>query len=185
MTIHASKGLEFPNVYIVGLEENLFPSQMALHSREDLEEERRLFYVALTRAEKKCTLSYSICRYLYGRPTTSEASRFISEIGEEFLDIEMNESPYGGRSLNAKRPILSAPVQQGQFKPARKVQPLNNHLKDNAAIKVGHVVMHDKFGKGKVISFDGEGGDKKVKVFFAGTGEKSLLLKFAKLQIVH
>ena len=158
---------------------------MALHSREDLEEERRLFYVALTRAEKKCTLSYSICRYLYGRPTTSEASRFISEIGEAFLEIEMNESPmHGGRSLNARRPILGAPSPQGQFKPARKVQALNNHLKENAALKVGHIVLHDKFGKGKVLSFDGEGGDKKVKVYFTGTGEKSLLLKFAKLEIV-
>ncbi len=186
MTIHASKGLEFPHVYIVGLEENLFPSQMALHSRPELEEERRLFYVALTRAEKKCTLSYSLCRYMYGRPTTSEPSRFIEEIGAEFLELETTQKPEQGRSLNLSRPIISTPKPglHSAFKPAGSVQPLNNHLKKNEVIKVGHVVMHEKFGKGKVLAFDGEGSDKKVRIYFTGAGEKTLLVKFAKLEIV-
>lgn len=186
MTIHASKGLEFPHVYIVGLEENLFPSQMALHSRTELEEERRLFYVALTRAEKKCTLSYSLCRYMYGRPNTSEPSRFIEEIGAQFLEIETMHKPEQGRSLNLSRPIISSP-QPGlnkTFKPVGSVQPLNNHLKKNAVLKVGHVVKHEKFGKGKVLNFEGEGSDKKVRIYFAGAGEKTLLVKFAKLEIL-
>lgn len=186
MTIHASKGLEFPHVYIVGLEENLFPSQMALHSRADLEEERRLFYVALTRAEKKCTLSYSMCRYLYGRPTTSEPSRFIQEIDPAYLEIEVPNKPESGRSLNLARPVLSTPTSglSGSFKSVQQVRPMNDHLKKNSDIKVGHVVMHEKFGKGKVLSFEGAGSDKKVKIFFAGNGEKTLLMKFAKLEVL-
>jgi DNA helicase-2/ATP-dependent DNA helicase PcrA len=186
MTIHASKGLEFPHVYIVGLEENLFPSQMALHSRADLEEERRLFYVALTRAEKKCTLSYSMCRYLYGRPTTSEPSRFIQEIDPAYLEIEVPNKPESGRSLNLARPVLSTASSglSGSFKSVQQVRPMNDHLKKNNDIKVGHVVMHEKFGKGKVLSFEGAGSDKKVKIFFAGNGEKTLLMKFAKLDVL-
>jgi DNA helicase-2/ATP-dependent DNA helicase PcrA len=185
MTIHASKGLEFPNVYIVGLEENLFPSQMALHSRTELEEERRLFYVALTRAEEKCTLSYSVTRYLYGRPTSSEPSRFIQEIGAEFLELETQENPSVGRSLNMARPIagLTNSGLNKNFKPVGKLQPLNNHLKKNEVLKIGHIVSHEKFGKGKVLSFEGEGNDKKVKIYFTGSGEKTLLVKFAKLEI--
>jgi DNA helicase II / ATP-dependent DNA helicase PcrA len=186
MTIHASKGLEFPNVYIVGLEENLFPSQMALHSRADLEEERRLFYVALTRAERKCTLSYSMCRYLYGRPQTSEPSRFIQEIDPAYLDIEVAQKAELGRSLNLARPVLGQPTSglSSGFKSVKQVRPMNDHLKKNDQIKVGHVVLHEKFGKGKVLSFEGDGSDKKVKIFFAGNGEKTLLLKFAKLDVV-
>jgi len=186
MTIHASKGLEFPHVYIVGLEENLFPSQMAIHSRADLEEERRLFYVALTRAEKRCTLSYSMCRYLYGRPATSEPSRFIQEIDPTFLELEMSTPTEKGRSLNLSRPIIGSIglSSHSNFKPTDKVKPLNNHLRKNEEIKVGHVVMHEKFGKGKVLSFEGGGSDKKVKIYFTGNGEKTLLLKFAKLDLV-
>jgi DNA helicase-2/ATP-dependent DNA helicase PcrA len=185
MTIHASKGLEFPHVYIVGLEENLFPSQMALHSRTELEEERRLFYVALTRAERKCTLSYSLSRYMYGRPTTTEPSRFIHEIGEQFLEIEQFKRPEEGRSLNLSRPVLLPTKPQiGSFKPAGSVQSLNNHLKKNEVLKIGSVVLHEKFGKGKILEFDGAGSDKKVRIYFAGSGEKTLLLKFAKLELL-
>ena len=86
MTIHAAKGLEFNYVYIAGLEENLFPSQMSIMSREDLEEERRLFYVALTRAKKKANLSYSISRYRYGSSLSCEPSRFLEEIPSEFIE---------------------------------------------------------------------------------------------------
>src|SRR5690606_3546424 len=87
MTVHAAKGLEFPYVYVVGLEEDLFPNQMAVNSRADLEEERRLFYVALTRAEKQCTLSYAMSRYKWGHLTSSEPSRFISEIDPQYLEL--------------------------------------------------------------------------------------------------
>ena len=86
MTIHAAKGLEFPYVYIVGMEENLFPSQMALNSRNELEEERRLFYVALTRAKKKATLSYAVSRYRWGNFTSCEPSRFIDEINDKYIE---------------------------------------------------------------------------------------------------
>lgn len=105
MTIHASKGLEFPHVYVVGLEENLFPSQLSINSRTELEEERRLFYVAITRAEKNCTLSYVQSRFRFGQLITSESSRFIDEIDDQFLHFESTYSDKGtsGRSLNARR----------------------------------------------------------------------------------
>src|SRR5207237_7758824 len=97
MTIHAAKGLEFPYVYVVGLEENLFPSQLSLNNRSDLEEERRLFYVAVTRAEKKATLSYALTRYRYGNVLYCEPSRFIDEIDSKFLDYqeEQSDNPFG------------------------------------------------------------------------------------------
>jgi DNA helicase-2/ATP-dependent DNA helicase PcrA len=186
MTIHAAKGLEFPHVYIVGLEENLFPSQMALHSRSELEEERRLFYVALTRAKKNCTLTYSLFRYMYGRPSTTEPSRFIEEIDAAYLEMESPQKADQGRSLNALRPIINTPkpISIKGLKPVGSVQPLNNFLHKNQDLKVGHVVKHEKFGKGKILNFEGEGNNKKVRIFFVGTGEKTLLVKFAKLEIL-
>jgi DNA helicase-2/ATP-dependent DNA helicase PcrA len=192
MTVHAAKGLEFPIVYIVGMEENLFPSQLSLNSREELEEERRLFYVALTRAEQSCYLSYAINRFRYGNLQRCEPSRFIDEIGKHLLVFE-NENPSssGMKSLNAK----SISNQYGTHS-ARSVQhtaslkPLSSVLKKPDSVnltndlKVGHNVYHHSFGKGKVIQLNGTGEDKKAIIFFPSAGQKTLLLRFAKLDIL-
>jgi DNA helicase-2/ATP-dependent DNA helicase PcrA len=196
MTIHASKGLEFPYVYVVGLEENLFPSQMALHSRPELEEERRLFYVALTRAEKLATLSYATSRYRYGNIITSEPSRFIEEINAEFLDIA-NPSRGGGVSMNqfnlerkigrTKEPLFSSrrnlkkiedSDSSGEHTATTEITP-----SDLSDLKVGYNVKHERFGKGKVVGLEGT-PPVKATVFFPQVGNKQLLLKFAKLEIL-
>jgi DNA helicase-2/ATP-dependent DNA helicase PcrA len=194
MTIHSSKGLEFKHVYLVGLEENLFPSQMVLHSRSELEEERRLFYVAITRAEQTCTISYAVSRFVFGNLQSSEPSRFISEISKEFITYE---NPYGeragGRSLNA-RPGMNEKAYIGGLN-RMPTQPTNlRSLSDLGSakgkgssaleLKVGYNVMHERFGKGKVMKIDGTGDDKKATIFFPKEGSKTLLMKFAKLEVV-
>jgi DNA helicase-2/ATP-dependent DNA helicase PcrA len=193
MTIHASKGLEFPFVYVVGLEENLFPSQMSLHSRTELEEERRLFYVALTRAEKRAVLTYATSRYRFGNIITSEPSRFISEINPEFLNVS-NPSRGGGVSLNQmtferklgrpKEPLFTTKKAERE-----KQNPDDNKAvvitpSDLTDLKVGYNVIHERFGKGKVIGLEGKPPEKAT-VFFPKVGNKQLLLKFAKLEIVQ
>jgi DNA helicase-2/ATP-dependent DNA helicase PcrA len=193
MTIHASKGLEFPYVYIVGLEENLFPSQMALNSRSELEEERRLFYVALTRAEKQATLSYATSRFKWGNIITSEPSRFIEEIDSENLEIEKSSgSKGGGRSMNQVN--LERKVNQKKtplFSNRRHLTPVDKAKTTSKGqqaslldLKVGNNVMHEKFGKGKVMSIEGN-PPTKATVFFPQVGNKQLLLKFAKLEIIE
>jgi len=192
MTIHASKGLEFPYVYIVGLEENLFPSQMALNSRSELEEERRLFYVALTRAEKKATLSYATSRYRWGNLITSEPSRFIEEIDTEFLEVN-NPSRGGGRSLNQvnlerKVGVPAKKLFSNKERNLKRVTPSDTQPKAGTQanlldLKVGYNVRHEKFGKGKVIGLEGT-PPTKATVFFPKVGNKQLLLKFARLEIV-
>ncbi len=196
MTIHASKGLEFPYVYIVGLEENLFPSQLALNSRSELEEERRLFYVALTRAERQATLSYASSRFRWGNIVTSEPSRFIEEIDPSHLEIQTNSSSSsfgGGRSMNQvnlERRIdgKKAPL----FSDRRRLTPISDAKpkKENSGttaqaidLKVGNNVIHERFGKGKVVGLEGT-PPTKATVFFPSAGNKQLLLKFAKLEIV-
>ncbi|MNK03603.1 ATP-dependent DNA helicase PcrA [compost metagenome] len=211
MTIHSSKGLEFKNVYVVGLEENLFPSQMSLNSRTDLEEERRLFYVAVTRAEKKLTLTYSTSRYRWGTLTNCEPSRFIDEIDARFLEIEVvkpAKSTLGENSFNDERrtwtqqrdtftkpkPSMSSPAGT-TTSPAQRPKttsmlpkahvPTPGFAPDAAnAFQNGMDVEHEKFGFGKIISLEGTLPDVKATVFFQGLGNKQLLLKFAKLRIV-
>jgi DNA helicase-2/ATP-dependent DNA helicase PcrA len=184
MTIHMSKGLEFKHVYIAGLEENLFPSQMMMQSREDLEEERRLFYVAVTRAEKKLTLSYAIQRYRYGKLTNCEPSRFLSEIDSRFLNT-VQANNFGGspqkqgftKQLTA--PPIGTPVDIG--KTHQPTQPFIA-CKPNE-LKVGLKVEHVKFGFGKVASIENVGGENKVTVVFELYGVKNLMMSFAKLMI--
>ncbi|MDB2321662.1 UvrD-helicase domain-containing protein [Flavobacteriaceae bacterium] len=193
MTIHLAKGLEFPIVYIVGLEENLFPSAMNLNSRNDLEEERRLFYVALTRAEKEAYLSYALSRYRWGKLTDSEPSRFIDEINEEYLDIltPINENkfkplirstPNHEPSFNKLRFKKVTAKPKGNFK---KIQETSNksNLFDNKLV-VGNVVEHIRFGKGEVVNIEGRGADVKAEIKFKNGGLKKLLLRFAKLKII-
>jgi len=190
MTIHASKGLEFKYVYVVGLEENLFPSQMALNSREELEEERRLFYVAITRAEKNCTLSYATSRYRWGNLITSEPSRFIEEINPQYLELTKTSFKGGGRSLN-QRSMESKIGGTKSGLPRRTLTKLSDTAKkvkgDTSAnlqdLKVGYNVKHERFGKGKVVALEGS-PITKATVFFPKVGNKQLLLKFAKLEVL-
>ena len=192
MTIHSSKGLEFKHVYLVGLEENLFPSQMALNTRSELEEERRLFYVAVTRAEQTCTISYAASRFVWGNLNTSEPSRFISEINKEYVILE-NTYPEksGGRSLNSSR--FDSPFVGGlnksfstpnNFVSLDKLSSKPSKSTGNQDLKVGYNVIHERFGKGKIIEINGSGSDKKAIIFFPKEGSKTLLLRFAKLEVV-
>ena len=213
MTIHSSKGLEFNQVFIVGLEEDLFPSAMSMNTRDELEEERRLFYVALTRAEKKAYLTYALSRYRWGKLVDSEPSRFIEEIEDEFLDII---TPIEERRIN---PMLSAdifgdvepnkirfkkPTQpKFQKKVAKKKEPVNFEISAPKKLKkaseisspkganlfggelaVGNRVKHLKFGRGEVLKMEGKGSDIKAEIDFEFGGKKKLLLRFAKLEIV-
>ncbi len=189
MTIHLAKGLEFPFVYIVGLEENLFPSAMNLNSRTELEEERRLFYVALTRAEKKIYLSYVLSRYRWGKPVDSEKSRFIDEINEEFLENNVIQNSitknYSSNDQYNKIGIRYKKLEKRP--PSNFVKIKSSSVKSNlfnSKLVIGNIVMHERFGKGRVISIEGKGGDKKAEIKFEKNGVKKLLLRFSKLEII-
>lgn len=195
MTIHSSKGLEFPHVFLVGLEENLFPSQMALHSRAELEEERRLFYVAVTRAKQTCTLSYATSRFQWGNLITSEPSRFIDEIDERFVQHNTPDRGRGkslsGRGTDFDRPFtggLNRSFTSPSLKPLRKVSDVSSSSSmpiEEVELKVGYSVEHDRFGKGKVIKLEGQGSDRKATIFFPHHGSKTVLLRFARLKILE
>tara|TARA_B100000900_G_scaffold119078_1_gene100366 strand:+ start:2667 stop:4874 length:2208 start_codon:yes stop_codon:yes gene_type:complete len=189
MTIHLAKGLEFPYVYIVGLEENLFPSAMNLNSRSELEEERRLFYVALTRAEKKINLSYVLSRYRWGKPVDSEKSRFIDEIKDEFLENSIIQNSIS-RNFSKNKEFNKVGV---RYKKPEKKLPSNfvkiksSNEKSNlfdSKLVIGNIVIHERFGKGKVVSIEGAGGDRKAEIKFEKNGTKKLLLRFSKLRII-
>ena len=200
MTIHGSKGLEFPIVFIGGLEENLFPSQMSLANRKELEEERRLFYVALTRAEKKIYLSYATSRFRFGSLLPCEPSRFLDEIDKEFLDIDRrfatatplsnasNSDRNGDTYSKPNSWIKTAANKPAPFtKPALKPLPpaTENCIPDNTSGLVeGMEVEHQRFGKGVVTKMEGMGDSRKASVLFNEYGEKQLVLKFAKLRLV-
>ncbi|HEX7365638.1 MAG TPA: UvrD-helicase domain-containing protein [Pelobium sp.] len=206
MTIHSSKGLEFPQVYIVGLEENLFPSQMALNSRADLEEERRLFYVAVTRAERKLHLSYATSRFKFGTLINCEPSRFLDEIDPRYLEIEITKktpiTSSGGFDDERTQWQSKSSFTQAQgdtfSKPKVATKPLKTtsllakaHVpsagfapSDTSNLQVGHEVEHERFGYGKVLTLEGSKQDIKATIFFKEIGQKQLLLKFAKLRII-
>ncbi|MBR5783667.1 MAG: UvrD-helicase domain-containing protein [Bacteroidales bacterium] len=184
MTIHAAKGLEYPYVYVVGMEENLFPSAMSISNRQELEEERRLFYVAVTRAEKMLTLTHANTRYQYGNVSFQELSRFVDEIDPKYIDIPIKKTtlPKVGslpKPMFAKRKnIASEPLKRVQQGPVKGNTPAQI-----SAIQIGMRVKHEKFGYGKVIGIEGDGDSKKALIFFEAMGEKQLMLKFAKLTI--
>ncbi|NGM61351.1 UvrD-helicase domain-containing protein [Sphingobacterium sp. SGG-5] len=197
MTIHSSKGLEFPHVFIVGLEENLFPSQLSLNSRSDLEEERRLFYVAVTRAEKKLHLSYATSRYRWGTLNNCEPSRFLDELNPACLELDFKsrmpvqeEQGFGTERI--------AWQQKDMFsKPKPKVRKTTSILpkahtpsagfapSDTSGLAVGMEVEHERFGYGEVVELEGNKQDIKATILFKELGQKQLLLKFAKLRIVQ
>ncbi|CAA9260410.1 MAG: ATP-dependent DNA helicase UvrD/PcrA [uncultured Adhaeribacter sp.] len=184
MTIHSAKGLEFRNVHIVGMEENLFPSQMMLTTRADLEEERRLFYVAITRAEKKLTLSYATSRYQWGNLRTCEKSRFIDEIDTRFLNFQYGESPsVFEKVLQRKSNLIPATV---PIKKATNYVPSADFVpSDTSKLQAGMRVEHPKFGYGVVTKMDTQGNSTKAIITFEEAGEKTLLLSFAKLRILE
>lgn len=197
MTIHAAKGLEFPYVYVVGMEENLFPSQLSINSRSELEEERRLFSVAITRAEKQATLSYATTRYRFGNITYCEPSRFIDEIDEKYVDYpEEPESPKFSNATFDKfresyQSTSSGEERRIQFQPpAKKLIRLNKSFQSNTPgadlslnklLQAGDLVLHDKFGKGQIMELQGSWPETKAIIQFEQSGSKSLLLKFARL----
>ncbi|HEX8270305.1 MAG TPA: UvrD-helicase domain-containing protein [Flavobacterium sp.] len=209
MTIHLAKGLEFPYVFVVGMEEDLFPSAMSMSTRSELEEERRLFYVALTRAEHQAYLTYAQSRYRWGKLTDSEPSRFINEINGEYLEyLSPEETGYRYKpmidsdifgdvdksKLRLAKPVGGTPpkyITDNAPRPdvsIRKLKPMSSgsgsaNLFDNN-LAVGNVVMHERFGKGEIINLEGAGADKKAEIKFEVGGIKKLLLRFAKLDVI-
>lgn len=190
MTIHSAKGLEFRNVYIVGMEEDLFPSQMMLESRQDLEEERRLFYVAITRAEQKLTFSYAESRYQWGRLKMCEPSRFLLEVDHRFLNMSAIRTAPEPESrttpiafLRKNPPAQALPKSPVTATPA--TPPGNFTPSDTSSLTAGQRVEHQKFGFGVVSAVDVNGTDRKAVVKFEKVGDKTLLLSFAKLRIIE
>lgn len=187
MTIHAAKGLEFAYVYIVGMEEELFPSQLMLESQADLEEERRLFYVAITRAQKKVFLTYALSRYRFGRLKHCEPSRFLAEIDPAYL--QTNTQWFSQSADNARyahqlvRRIVKNP--QKTTRHLRPTIPPDFYPSDTTHIEVGMQVEHPKFGRGVVRQLDTSNAARRAKIYFADFGEKTLLLSFAKLKILE
>ncbi|WP_306350420.1 ATP-dependent helicase [Flavobacterium sp. '19STA2R22 D10 B1'] len=209
MTIHLAKGLEFPHVFIVGMEEDLFPSGMSMSTRSELEEERRLFYVALTRAEKQAYLTYAQSRYRWGKLVDSEPSRFIEEIEGKYL--EYMTPPERGRykpmidsdifddsdksKFRSEKPKNGTPPRSygdsettastiRKLKPMTSGGPVASSPVNDSKLLTGNVVMHERFGKGVVLNIEGIGGDKKAEIKFDVGGIKKLLLRFAKLDIL-
>lgn len=199
MTIHSAKGLEFSQVFVVGLEENLFPSQLSLNSRTDLEEERRLFYVAITRAEKKLTLSYATSRYRWGSLTNCEPSRFIEEIDPQYLDLDFKVAQKSNQhaffddersnwkqkdSFSKPKPATTPSFKSKSILPKAHVPSEGFSPSDTSGLQVGMEVEHERFGFGKVVHMEGNKPDLKATIFFKELGQKQLLLKFAKLRII-
>jgi len=211
MTIHLAKGLEFPHVFIVGMEEDLFPSAMSLNTRSELEEERRLFYVALTRAEHQAYLTYAQSRYRWGKLVDAEPSRFIEEITEKFLEyLTPTETNYRYKPMidtdvfgdvdkskfrqvkpsngippkwitdNDPKPESSV----RRLKPVSRPAPSGSSAMPDSTLASGQVVMHERFGRGQVVSLEGVGADRKAEIQFEVGGIKKLLLRFAKLDVI-
>ena len=210
MTVHAAKGLEFKYVYIVGLEENLFPSQLSISSRSDLEEERRLFYVAITRAEKQAILSFATMRYRFGNITYCEPSRFINEIDDKYLDYpkeniqkKFSDDSFGGfrtnylknNKLDENALTNNEKTKAITFNPSnKKLIKINSNLSSSSSILdtklnknliAGDWVLHDKFGKGQISVLEGNWPETKANILFENVGQKSLLLKFARLNKIN
>ena len=185
MTVHLSKGLEFPYVYIIGMEENLFPSSMSLDSREGLEEERRLFYVALTRAEKRANLTYTNNRFRWGKIIESEESRFIDELDSSFVKFDKNH--YVENSMSHTNSTLKYNSIKNKFRKLNNFEITNNKINNDKIseikkFKINTIVIHPIFGKGIIKSIEGEKHNSRAKIYFYEKGEKNLLLKYANLK---
>lgn len=211
MTVHAAKGLEFKNVFVVGLEEELFPSSMSKDNPRAVEEERRLFYVAITRAEENCVLTYAKSRFRNGQSAMCSPSRFLKDIDVRFLDVPADSSAdtFAAARERFQRPAFTSPFQQPRavekeepsfISPVAQAQQRQHLTKvetttstpasssapasDLSGLRVGAKVRHDRFGEGEVIAIEGDGGNAKATVAFTHFGQKQLLLKFARLTII-
>ncbi len=205
MTVHLAKGLEFPIVFIAGLEENLFPSMMSMNTRAELEEERRLFYVALTRAERQAYFTYSVSRFRWGKIIDCEPSRFLEEVDDKFLDWKnvsiptarnnsglsadvFGDAPTYPRPKSVARERPQQPMRQSPMQAKPNLKPVQGTAPRQAGaaiqLTVGQVVLHDRFGRGVVKELQGAPTDMKAIIHFDHAGEKKLLLNFAKLKIV-
>jgi ATP-dependent DNA helicase UvrD/PcrA len=207
MTIHSAKGLEFKHVFLVGLEEDLFPSPMSSGTQKELEEERRLFYVAITRAEETAVISFAKERYKWGIPTSCRPSRFLKEIDEKFLELpesffEEPESSFSNKDIfdnsskpkferkkpgtNATVPLINKKLVKLSEAQRKQASSGNENIipADPSKIEEGQIVKHAKFGLGEIVKIEGTDPNKKARVNFEIVGEKQLLLKFAKLQII-
>lgn len=207
MTVHLAKGLEFPYVYIVGMEEDLFPSGMSMGTRAELEEERRLFYVALTRAEKQAYLTYTQSRYRWGKLIDAEPSRFIEEIDDSFLEYvtPIHEQRYkplidadifdevDKSKLRLRKPQRGTPPKgpsEAQLRKLRRLKPVTSTSDKNfdpkaSNLEVGTKVEHVRFGKGKILRFMDKGPDIKAEIDFEKGGLRKLVLRFAKLKVLE
>lgn len=203
-TVYFIGDTQLTQVYVVGLEENLFPSQMSLNSRSDLEEERRLFYVAVTRAETKLTISYATSRFKFGTLISCEPSRFLDEIDAKYLELDYSAKPASSGSsaffdddrkawssgkqadaFSKPKPATTAPVKTTSILAKAHVPSPNFKPSDTSNLQVGMEVEHERFGFGKVLTLEGNKPDVKATIFFKEIGQKQLLLKFAKLYIVN
>jgi len=193
MTIHAAKGLEFKNVFVVGLEEDLFPSSMSKDNIRAIEEERRLFYVAITRAEENCILTYAKSRFRNGKSNLCTPSRFLRDIDTQFLDAPNEVSAtdsFATARESYNRAAFVSPFQQPKAVEPDVISKSTDSsdipvpVADLSELQVGVKVRHDRFGVGVVTAIDGEGGNTKATVQFANFGQKQLLLKFARLSII-
>ena len=211
MTIHSAKGLEFKNVFVAGLEEDIFPSSHSLESEKDLEEERRLLYVAITRAESVCVLSYAKSRFRNGQNNFTRPSRFLKDLDPGLLDYPSESTMFGSseqtdtyqnrtfqpknRTFEEKPKITSygtpvsatgKPLQKVKHQPAppTTIASSGSFASDITGLKVGSAIAHERFGKGVVQSLEGSGDNAKVEVEFETSGYKKLLLKFARFTIL-
>lgn len=203
MTIHAAKGLEFGAVFLTGLEEGLFPSQLSLRSELEIEEERRLFYVGVTRAEKSLTLSHALCRYKFGNLQYSQPSRFLSEIPDEHLETIGVRTQIGHReqnstaqnfdknektnSIHTNISSIKKQLQANNTPPPTTLtleQLANFKPSPATAIKEGSIILHQRFGKGKVLLVEGSGEKRMAHIQFDVHGEKRIMLKFSPLMIL-
>ena len=199
MTVHSAKGLEFRNVFVVGMEEGLFPSEMSGNSPRALEEERRLFYVAITRAEEHCFLSYAKTRFRYGKMDFCRPSRFLQDIDTRFLRLpqdvltrhKIDEAAQNFR--NSVRPISPSPTgtqrslrrieQYSPSNPSRQV-PVSAPTSGNK-LYAGQLIEHERFGIGEMLRVEGEGDNAKATIRFRNAGEKQLLLRFARFKVIE
>jgi DNA helicase-2/ATP-dependent DNA helicase PcrA len=172
MTIHSSKGLEFPFVFITGCEEDIFPLNQKFDSDSKIEEERRLFYVAVTRAERKVLFSYARSRYRFGEVAYQDISRFIGELAPETIK-ELN--PGGRKTSSRRRRAYYDELYQEDF---------DDFDQERRSLRVGSRVSHDKFGEGKILAINGVGDSQKISIAFEDYGTKHLLTKFAKLTLI-
>jgi DNA helicase-2/ATP-dependent DNA helicase PcrA len=190
MTMHSAKGLEFKHVYIAGMEDTLFPSPMSSGSARELEEERRLFYVAVTRAEKQATLSYALNRYKWGNLERCSPSRFLREIDQKYLQYpQTGGKPFNhaGNSANKPSSLREEPRYINEEKLKRLGKPIVSSGipfsgTDPSMFAAGDSVQHERFGNGKILSIEGQSPNTTATVEFDREGSKKLLLRFAKLK---